>query len=154
MPAAADIRFPERARTTGIYLVSMAEVDDGDEDEMPSVCVALEFEGVLSKLEEPAESLGDIEVWAEWVGVVSEKPQHVVNGFCAKREIHVDFFPGPKSGKMETLRRAREEMGIDADRYIYVGSSKRDEVMAEKQGWEYMSREEVADDVGWSFDDG
>lgn len=126
--------------------------DEGDE-EMPAVCVALEFEGVLSRLEDPVESLGDVDAWAEWVGVVSEKPQHVVNGFCARREIHVDFFPGPKNGKMETLRRAREEMGIDADRYIYVGSSKRDEVMAEKQGWEYMSREQVSENVGWSFED-
>ncbi len=124
-------------------------VDDADEG-MPEVAVALSFEDVLQRLENPADAVDSIAAWAEYVGVASEKPTHVVNGFCAKREIHIDFFPGPDSGKMETLRRARDEMGLDADRHIYVSDSKRDEVMAEKAGWEYMSLDEVRENVGWS----
>lgn len=120
---------------------------------MPVVAVALSFEGVLQRLEDPAEAVESTQKWAEYVGVASEKPQHVVNGFCAKRDIHIDFFPGPDSGKIRTLERARDEMGLNADRHIYVGDSKRDEVMAEKTGWEYMSLEEVRENVGWEVDD-
>ncbi|MFP4175461.1 MAG: hypothetical protein ACLFSW_06780 [Halobacteriales archaeon] len=123
---------------------------DGDDQSMPDVAVALSYEDVLSRLENPEDAVESLHAWAEYVGVASEKQPHVVNGFCAKRDIHIDFFPGPDSGKMETLRRARDEMGLDADRHIYVSDSKRDEVMAEKAGWEYMSLDEVRENVGWS----
>lgn len=148
----------------------MSDADDGGEDEaddeatvslggteregedggMPVVAVALSF-GVLRRLEDPAEAVESTQKWAEYVGVASGKPQHAVNGFCAKRDIHIDFFPGPDSGKKRTLERAREEMGLNADRHIYVGDSRRDEVMAEKTGWEYMSLEEVRENVGWKL---
>jgi len=124
-----------------------------DDEGMPEVAVALSFEDVLQRLENPAEAVESVAAWAEYIGVASEKPTHVVNGFCAKREIHIDFFPGPDSGKMDTLQRARDEMGLDADRHIYVSDSKRDEVMAEKAGWEYMSLEEVQENVGWSLNE-
>jgi len=129
----------------------MSHDEAGDDDGgMPDVAVALSYEDVLSRLENPAEAVESVAAWAEYVGVASEKPTHAVNGFCAKRDIHIDFFPGPDSGKMETLRRAREEMGLCADRHIYVSDSKRDEVVAEKAGWEYMSLDEVRENVGWS----
>jgi phosphoglycolate phosphatase-like HAD superfamily hydrolase len=131
--------------------VSLTQDEEG-EGGMPTVAVALSFE-VLERLEEPTDAVESLQAWAEYVGVASEKPQHVVNGFCAKRDIHIDFFPGPDAGKMGTLERAREEMGLDADRHIYVGDSKRDEVMAEKTGWEYMSLDEVQRNVGWKLKD-
>lgn len=124
-----------------------------DDSEVPVVAVALSFEDVLQRLEDPVGSVESVQKWAEYVGVASEKQPHVVNGFCAKRDIHIDFFPGPDSGKMETLERARNEMGLDADKHIYVGDSKRDEVMAEKTGWEYMSLDEVRRNVGWKLKD-
>lgn len=124
---------------------------EGGDGGMPVVAVALSFEDVLRRLEDPAEAVESTQKWAEYVGVASEKPQHAVNGFCAKRDIHIDFFPGPDSGKKRTLERAREEMGLNADRHIYVGDSRRDEVMAEKTGWEYMSLDEVRENVGWKL---
>lgn len=124
-----------------------------NEEGMPTVAVALSFEGVLERLKEPTDAVESLQAWAEYVGVASEKPTHVVNGFCAKRDIHIDFFPGPDAGKMRTLERARDEMGLDAERHIYVGDSKRDEVMAEKAGWEYMGLDEVQRNVGWKLKD-
>ena len=136
--------------------VSLGEVvgkdrdrDRDDESDVPIVAVALSFEDVLERLENPIEAVESTQKWAEYVGVVSEKPQHIVNGFCAKRDIHIDFFPGPDSGKTETLERARNEMGLNADKHIYVSDSKRDEVMAEKMGWEYTSLDEARRNVGW-----
>jgi len=125
--------------------------DTDEEEEMPEVAVALSFEDVLTRLENPDEAMERLRKWAEYVGVASEEPQHVVNGFCAKREIHIDFFPGPEDTRLETLERVRADMGteIHADRYIYVGNSKRDEVVAEKADWDYMSLEDVQENVGW-----
>jgi phosphoglycolate phosphatase-like HAD superfamily hydrolase len=135
----------------GDTTVSLTGENEGG---MPTVAVALSFEDVLERLEEPTDAVESLQAWAEYVGVASEKPTHVVNGFCAKRDIHIDFFPGPDAGKMRTLERARDEMGLDAERHIYVGDSKRDEVMAEKAGWEYMSLDEVQRNVGWKLKDG
>ncbi|MFP4633101.1 MAG: hypothetical protein ACLFMT_06680 [Halobacteriales archaeon] len=124
-----------------------------DDEGMPSVCVALSFEGVLESLERPGDSVGDVEAWAEYLGVASERPQHEVLGFCTKHDVHVDFFPGPRGGKLETLRRARTEMGIDADRYLYVGRGRRDEILADRAGWDYMDADEAAENVGWRYRD-
>ena len=134
--------------------VSLTGEDEDEPGGMPTVAVALSFEDVLERLKEPTDAVESLQAWAEYVGVASEKPQHVINGFCAKRDIHIDFFPGPDAGKKRTLERAREEMGLDADRHIYVGDSKRDEVMAEKTGWEYMDLNEVQRNVGWKLKDG
>ncbi|MCX2817895.1 hypothetical protein EGH25_00770 [Haladaptatus sp. F3-133] len=128
--------------------------DDNADGGMPDVAVALSYEEVLTRLRNPAEAVETVHGWAEYVGVASEKPTHVVNGFCAKRDIQIDFFPGPDSGKMDILRRAHDEMGLDADRHIYVSDSRRDEVMAEKAGWEYMSLDEVRENVGWKVKEG
>lgn len=125
--------------------------DEGEEDDGTVVAVALSFEGVVARLEDPKTAIDDLQKWADYVGVASERPQHEVNGFCGKRDIHIDFFPGPDAGAMETLRRAMHEMHLGADRHIFVGASKRDEVMAEKVGWEYMPAERAAENVGWSL---
>ncbi len=129
----------------------MSDADQG----MPEVVVALSFEGVVEELENPAEAIERVRLWAEYVGIPSDKPQHVVNGFCAKRDIHIDFFPSPDEGegKLSTLKRAMNEMNLDGDRHIYVGCSKRDEVIAEKAGWEYMDKEELINNVGWETKD-
>lgn len=121
-------------------------------DSVERTAVALAFQGVLNRLEDPKGVTDSILEWAEYLGVASERDQHVVNGFCAKREIHIDFFPGPNGGKLSTLERAKNEMGIDADEHIYFGSSKRDEVIAEKAGWSYVDIEEAAERSGWDLE--
>ncbi|MDY6780321.1 MAG: hypothetical protein SV760_07215, partial [Halobacteria archaeon] len=125
-----EVRESEERGEEGVGTDASESEDEG----MPSVVVALSFEGVLERLENPAEAVETLRKWAEYVGAPSGKEQHVVNGFCAKRDIHIDFFPGPDAGKLRTLERAENEMGLDADRHIYVGDTKRDEVIAEKAG--------------------
>ncbi|MDZ7687601.1 MAG: hypothetical protein U5J64_02560 [Halobacteriales archaeon] len=152
----SDGEESEEGDDTTVSLGEVVEDEDGDwdgEGDMPVVAVALSFEDVLERLENPVEAVESLQKWAEYVGVASEKPQHVINGFCAKRGIHIDFFPGPDAGKMTTLERARNEMGLDADKHIYVADSKRDEIIAEKNGWEYMSLDEVRRNVGWRLKD-
>jgi len=126
--------------------------DEGGADDGATVAVALSFEGVVLRMEDPKTAIDDLQKWADYVGVTSERPQHEVNGFCGKRDIHIDFFPGPDAGTMETLRRAMHEMHLDADRHIYVGASARDEAMAEEMGWEYMPAARAADNVGWTLE--
>lgn len=120
--------------------------DDGE-----TTAVALSFEDVLTRLRKPKEVTDGIQGWADYLGVASERPQHEVNGYCAKREIHIDFFPGPDAGKLRTLERAKDEMGLDASQHIYIGSGKRDEVLAEKAGWSYLDVEDAARDGGWEL---
>lgn len=115
--------------------------------------MAVSFEGVLDRLLHPKEVTDGIQEWAEYLGVASERPQHVVNGFCAKREIHIDFFPGPDAGKLRTLERAKDEMGMDADEHLFIGGSRRDEVIAEKAGWSYLDVEDAARDGDWELKD-
>ncbi|MDY7082034.1 MAG: hypothetical protein SXQ77_06430 [Halobacteria archaeon] len=109
--------------------------NEGGEDEIESVSIAFSFEDAVLKLENPKDVFDSVSKWSEYVGITSDKPQHVVNGFCAKRNIHIDFFTGPQGGKVETLEKAKDEIRLDADEYFYIGASKRDEVIAEKAGW-------------------
>lgn len=121
------------------------------EDEGGKTAVALSFEGVLTRLRHPQEVTDRIQEWADYLGVASERPQHEVNGYCAKREIHIDFFPGPSAGKLRTLERAKNEMGLGANKHVFIGSSKRDEVIAEKAGWSYLDVTDAARDGGWEL---
>ncbi|MFB6283689.1 MAG: hypothetical protein ABEK59_07120 [Halobacteria archaeon] len=146
----------EKSEDSTLEVEFGAENDEGETDGdevMPEVSVALSFEKAVERLENPSDAIDSVSMWAEYVGMPSDKPQHVVNGFCSKRDIHIDYFTAPDGGKLDTLEKAMNDMGMDADRHIYVGGSKRDEVIAEKAGWEYMSFEEVADNMNWKIED-
>lgn len=126
-------------------------MDEGDTRE--KTALALSFENVVERLENPEKAFSDLEKWIEYVGIVSDRPQHEVNSFYAEREIHMDFFSGPREGKLGGLERAKERERFDAVRYIFVGASKRDEVIAEKAGWEYKDIENLAEESGWRLNE-
>ncbi|MDY6764879.1 MAG: hypothetical protein SV377_04210 [Halobacteria archaeon] len=114
------------------------------------IAVALSFEGVVEDLKHPRKTFESISKWAKSVGIVSEKPTTVINSFCAKRKIDIDFFSGPEGGKLDGLQRVPQ--WINCDRHIYIGATKRDEVIAEKAGWEYIDIKEAAERTGWELD--
>ncbi|MDY6775771.1 MAG: hypothetical protein SV253_06810 [Halobacteria archaeon] len=115
------------------------------------IAVALDFDSVLKSFERPREAFESINTWAKYVGVIGTSPQHVINGYCTKNRIDPDFFPAPDDGKLGALERAMESEMYDAERYVFVGASRRDEVVAEKAGWEYVDVDEAAEDAGWKM---
>ncbi|XGI84271.1 hypothetical protein ACEU6E_03210 [Halorutilales archaeon Cl-col2-1] len=132
------------------------ETDDATDvdgiDARGEIAVALDFDSVLKSFENPRETFESINGWAEYVGVVGSTSQHVINGYCTKNRIDPDFFPAPDDGKLDALERAMDSEMYDAERYVFVGASKRDEVVAEKAGWEYVDVDEAAETAGWSLE--
>ncbi|MDY7081146.1 MAG: hypothetical protein SXQ77_01760, partial [Halobacteria archaeon] len=91
------------------------------------IALALSFEDVVEELENTVEVFDSVREWVKYVGIVSDKPAHALNGFYARNdEINIDFSSGPGEGKLEGLKRTRERKRFDAERYIFVSATKRD----------------------------
>lgn len=81
------------------------------------------------------------------IGVVSSSVEaYVINDLGRKHDVHIDFYS--VDTKLEALRRARKEDHPEGTRYVYAGSGRRDEVVAEKAGWRYVDFEDLMDNVG------
>jgi hypothetical protein len=104
----------------------------------------------LKELAQPDAVFNDARQWAEYVGVISEKPTYVVTNFCRKHRIRQDFFSGPR-GREESLDNVREQ--FDTERHVFVGTSDEDEALAETAGWEYLTVEQAAEAADWELGD-
>ncbi|MDY6765694.1 MAG: hypothetical protein SV377_08505 [Halobacteria archaeon] len=120
------------------------EEEANDDD----IALAISFE-VLKELQDPKGAVDSAKSWAKYIGVVSDKPTYAVNSYCAKRDIHFDFFSDSNDSKLETLRRTKRRERFDAERYIFIGDTKRDEVIAQKGGWEYVGLQDISNRPEW-----
>jgi hypothetical protein len=102
----------------------------------------------LKQLAQPDAVFDDARQWAEYVGVISEKPTYVVTNFCRKHRIRQDFFSGPR-GREESLGNVKEQ--FDTDRHVFVGTSDEDATLAETAEWEYLTLEEASEAADWEL---
>lgn len=101
----------------------------------------------LRRLADPAAAFHDAEAWSEAVGIVSEKPAHVVSKFARDHALQQDFEPDP-APVPEMLAHVREHYG-DV-RCVYVGTAEGHREIAASVEWEYIDVTEAADAAGWS----
>ncbi|MBO4249138.1 MULTISPECIES: hypothetical protein [Halomicrobium] len=104
----------------------------------------------LKELAHPDAVFNDARQWAEYVGVISEKPTYVVTNFCRKHRIRQDFFSGPR-GREESLGNVKEQ--FDTERHVFVGTTDEDAALAETADWEYLTVEGAAEAADWELGD-
>ncbi|MDY7082326.1 MAG: hypothetical protein SXQ77_07975 [Halobacteria archaeon] len=115
--------------------------------------LALSYEKGVTRLENVGEVLHDLKTRACELGIVSDNVEaYVINDLGRKHDVHIDFYSVPP-GKTNGLERAKKEGHPEGTRYVFVGVSKRDEVIAQKEGWGFRYFDKVADDEGWELRD-
>lgn len=114
--------------------------------------LALSFSSI-KRLADPTAVFQEAMGWAEYVGIVSSRPQHVVLKYARDHDLPTHFMPRPDGDKAETLADVR---GVSTeyeptDRYVFVGTSPEDRAAAERANWEYLTVEEAAEASGWAL---
>lgn len=116
---------------------------------MEDVRLTLAFDlDALRRLVDPGGAVADATRWSEHVGIVTDRPPHVLTKFTRDHGIQQDFSPDPGPAA-QTLEHMREH--FDTGRYVHVGTSPEHERRAETTGWEFLSLEEAAGDAGWDI---
>ncbi len=118
-------------------------MDLSDDD----INLAVAYEGVVD-LEDPGHALNDLSLRVEELGVVGNVEPHVANDLGRKYDVFVDFHSVPP-GKKRGLENGRSDNPDSDTRHVFLGTTRRDEVLAEKVGWEYRDIYEVAEEEGW-----
>lgn len=116
---------------------------------MDDVRLTLAFDlDALRRFTDPGAVVTDATRWSEHLGVVSDRPPHVLTKFTRDHGIQQDFSPDPVPA-VETLDHMREH--FDTDRYVHVGTDSSHEARAETAGWEFLHVEEAASEAGWTL---
>jgi hypothetical protein len=118
-------------------------MDLSDED----VNLAVAYEGIVD-LDDPGHALNDLKLRVDELGIVGNVESHVANDLGRRYDVHVDFHSVPP-GKKNGLVRGRSTNPDGETRHVFLGTTRRDEVLAEKMGWEYRDIYEVAEEEGW-----
>lgn len=113
--------------------------------------LALSF-SALKRLDDPERAVAEARGWSKYVGVVSERPQHVVMKYTRDRDIPKHFLPRPGGEKRRTLEDVKSVSSEyeATDRYVFVGTTEADREAATAAGWEYVPLEEAAEAAGWA----
>ena len=116
---------------------------DGD------VNLAVAYDGIV-ELEDPGTALTDLWLRVDELGVVGNVESHVVTDLGMKHDVHIDFYAVPPGKKNGLVRgKSSEPDPEQRPRHLFLGTSRRDEVLAEKMDWEYRDFYEVAEEEGW-----
>lgn len=119
--------------------------DDIDLEE--ELIVAVAYDGLV-QLDDIGGALESLRLHADDLGVVGNVKQYVVNDMAHKHDVPIDFYATPP-GKKNGLIRGRNNV-LDANpRHIFLGTGRRDEVLAEKMDWEYIDFHDFAEEQGW-----
>lgn len=105
--------------------------------------------GALRRLGDPAGAVADADRWSEHVGIVTDRPTHVLTKFARDHAIDQAFSPSPEPAA-ESLRHAKDHFGTD--RHVHVGTRPEHEERATEAGWEYLDVEEAAGEAGWPLE--
>ncbi|MDZ7687613.1 MAG: hypothetical protein U5J64_02620 [Halobacteriales archaeon] len=118
------------------------EIDLDDE-----LTVAVAYDGLV-ELDDVGTALESLRLFADELGVIGNVKQYVVNDMGHKHGLPIDFYATPPGKKNGLMRGRSDDMSADP-RYIFLGTGRRDEVLAEKMDWEYYDFYEVAEERGW-----
>lgn len=114
-------------------------------DERPVLGFSL---AAMRRLADPEFVLDDARQWAVEVGIVTDRPPHVLTKFQRDHHLRNDF-PVEPAPAVETLEHMREH--FDAPRYVHVGVGAPDRERAAQAGWEYQSVAEAASAADWEL---
>lgn len=105
----------------------------------------------LERLEDPQKAFMGAKEWSKYVGVVSDRPQHVAMKFTRDHQLPKHFLPRPSGEKKQTLEDVRSVSSEyeETERYVFVGTSATDREIAAETDWEYVPLEEAAEAAGW-----
>lgn len=106
----------------------------------------------LERLEDPHTAFAAAREWSKYVGVVSERPQHVAMTFTRNHDLPKHFLPRPGGEMEQTLKDVRSVSTEyeKTDRYVLVGTTAAERSAAEESGWEFVPLEEAATAAGWT----
>jgi hypothetical protein len=112
-----------------------------------SMSLTLAFElSALRCLADPEGAVREARQWSEHVGVVTDRPPHVLTKFTRDNHIRNDFEPAVESAD-KTLEHLLAH--FDTDRFVFVAESGTDA----PDGWELQSTTDAADRAGWELAD-
>lgn len=106
----------------------------------------------LERLDRPERVFDEAREWSKYVGVVSDSPQHRVKKYTRDHELPTHFLSRPNGEKRRTLEDVKSVSSEyeGSDRYVFVGTSGKDERIAEETEWEYLSVEDAAEAADWT----
>jgi hypothetical protein len=110
-----------------------------------SLTLAFEL-SALRRLADPEAAVLEAREWSEHVGVVTDRPPHVLTKFTRDNHIRNDFEPAVEPAA-ETLEHLLAH--FDTDRFVFVAESATDA----PEGWELQSTADAADRAGWELAD-
>ena len=109
------------------------------------VSLTLAFElAALRRLADPGGAVADARDWSEHVGVVTDRPPHVLTKFTRDHGIRNDFQPASEPAA-ETLPHLLEH--FETERFVLVA----DAADSAPDGWEHRPVEAAADRAGWDL---
>lgn len=109
------------------------------------VSLTLAFElAAARRLADPETAVSEARTWSENVGIVSDRPPHVLTKFTRDNYIRNDFVPGTDPVD-ESLEHLREH--FETDRFVFV----TDDTDDAPDGWEHQSIDAAAEQAGWDL---
>jgi hypothetical protein len=112
-----------------------------------SLTLAFDLEA-LRRVADPAAVVADAKRWSEQVGVVTDRPPHVLTKFTREHGIQQAFSPEPEPA-VETLEHMRRH--FETARHVHVGTSRDHAQRAETAGWEFLGIEDAARAADWEL---
>jgi hypothetical protein len=106
-----------------------------------SLTLAFEL-AALRRLENSEDAVNEAREWSENVGIVTDRPPHVLTKFTRDNHIRNDFEPAVEPA-VETLTHLVEH--FNTERFVFVAASSDDA----PDGWEYRSVEAAAERANW-----
>lgn len=114
-----------------------------------SVTVAFQL-AVLERVSAPNAVFEQTNGWASHVGILSDRPTHVITEFARRNGLDIGFHSGSRT-LVGSLPRVRAQPELAADRYILIGNDEVDREAASASGWEFLHLEDAAEAAGWGI---
>lgn len=122
--------------------------DPGGASDRRETTVAFEL-AALEAVTDPEAVFAQTQGWARSVGILSDRPTHVITSRARSWGIDYGFTGGPRD-LLESLGDVRAQPEHDADRYLLIATDAIDPSAVTEQGWAYLPLPEAAEAGGWT----
>ena len=118
-------------------------------DQRGTTTVAFEL-AALESLQEPIDAFDQTRMWAHSVGVISDRPVHVITNFARRNGLDYGFTSG-RHKILASLVAVRNQPEHYADRYVLIGTESITPAEVTERGWSFLPIEEAADAANWQL---
>lgn len=108
-----------------------------------SLTLAFEL-AAARRLADPEGAVAEARAWSDNVGIVTDRPPHVLTKFTRDNYIRNDFEPATEPAEV-TLDHLVEH--FETDRFVFVAA----DAETAPGGWEHQSIEAAAAEAGWEL---